>query len=259
MAEKIYKDWSEFKTLVSSKNIRMQYEQSAKFYHVFAPENGTEYHCDIFIEGSPAPVGSDQEDFEDNYKDVINKPLQPKSPDGKMWVMSSSRPTDTYTWFSTCGDNVTSGSEEIGGGKRLEWDFSNTDDDITAPSGFKRKRIEFEFLDEIWIKEGCIYFFNKSKGSYVSLWIVAKDGTYYLDNNGSPVLASGDTKVNQYVVRHPMQGDVPMGDELNTESATENSIPTTCKFWVEVTVPDTDSTSNGVIELECYRSRTMIL
>ena len=261
MSKKIPQTWSEFKATVSAKNLAVQYEQKKYFYHVFASENGHVYHTDVYIEATPAPVGSDQEDFEDNYEAASNKALHPSSPDFKTKVVASSLPLNTVTWFTTCGDNVTVGSEEIGSiDNRIAWDFSNTDNDVVSPpTGFYQKSIEFEFLDDLYIKEGTIYFHDALKGSYVDLYVVCKDTKYYLNNAGTPTQASGDTKVYHYVTAHPMTGSVPMGDELNTEQAMENPVSTDFKFCVVITVPDTDAVSHGVIELECYRSRTMIL
>jgi len=257
---KIKKNWADFKTTIASKILRINMEQDLDFYYLIAPENGTKYYCDIPKEGTPAPVGSDQEDFELNYQADVNQPMKLKSPDGKEKVVSSSLPSKTVTCFTTCGDNITPGSEEIGSmAHRMEWDFSNTDNVITAPAGYKRKRIEVEFLDDIYIKEGTIYFHDAIKGSYVDLFVVCKAGKYYLKNDGSPALASVDTPVYHYVMAHPMVGSVPMGDELNTEQAMETAVTTDYKFYVEITVPDTDSVSHGVSEFECYRPRTMIL
>ena len=83
-------------------------------------------------------------------------------------------------------------------------------------------------------------------------------GQYYVDNNKVPVQASVDTPIVHYVIRHPLQGTVPMGDELNTETCSDE-LPNNYKFWVEVTVPEADVISNGVISLELYRRRTTIL
>lgn len=49
-----------------------------------------------------------------------------------------------------------------------------------------------------------------------------------------------------------------MGDELNSET-TSSAIPPNYKFWLEVTVPESDNLSNGWVEIELYRKRTVIL
>jgi hypothetical protein len=152
------------------------------------------------------------------------------------------------------------GTSTIGDGKELKWDFSNSTDDITSgvPSGYKRKRLEFSFIDPIYIKEGTLYWKDKLFGSYVDLYVVCKDTKYYLKNDGTPAQASGDTPVAHYLNHHFVMGDNVLGDELNTEAASDQ-ISTDFKFWLEITVPDTDSTSKGFAELELYRTRTVIL
>jgi len=140
----------------------------------------------------------------------------------------------------------------------LEWDFSNSTDDITPPTGFKRKRIEWSFIDSVWLKEGTLFFHNASKGSYVDVKVVCPAGNYYYKNDGTPTYAEVDTVVSHYVNHYFFQGTCPMGDELNTETCS-NEIPANYKFRIEVTVPDTDSTSNGYINFEMYRVRTEIL
>lgn len=255
--EKIQQSWAEFKTSVTSKNLAVQYTEDSKFYYIFASENGTTYKTSIYKE---TPASADQTDFETNYKSSANAPINPLSPDRKIKVVSSSLPQNTNTCFTTRGDNVTVGQEAIFGGKRIEWDFSTTDDDDPSPpAGYKRKIIEFEFLDSIYVKEGTIYFHDAPKGSYVDFYVVCKAGNYYLKNDGTPALAAVDTKINHYVTAHPMTGSVPMGDELNTEQAMEQAITPGYMFRIEVTTLDTDSVSHGVIEIECYRERTIIL
>lgn len=178
----------------------------------------------------------------------------PKSDDGKTIVRAESRPLNNTTVFTCRGD---SGSN-IGDGKIIAWDFSNDDDEISAPEGYKRKRLEFSFLDGIYVKEGACYHFDSPKGCYVDFYIVCPDGQYYYDNNGDLKQASVDMVIHHYVNHHFIQGSVPMGDELNTESCSQ-SIPNNYKFWVDVTTPDSDVNSNGFISLEIYRERTVIL
>ncbi len=255
--------WTEFKNMVEKKKLKIQYEELDNLYKLFASEDGITYTAQIFknidwlTEAPDWDWESDKTDFETNYKPNANEPIKLKSPDGKEKLLSLSRPENTTTFFTTSGDDTT--NNLIGEGKRIEWDFSNTDDEVTAPTGYKRKRIEFKFIDPVWIKEGTVYFYNAKKGSYIDFFVVCPAGEYYYDNSGSLKQATEDTKITHWVVKHPMQDSVPMGDELNTEAATENAVPTNYKFWVEVTVPDSDTDSNGVVELEMYRERTVVL
>jgi len=180
--------------------------------------------------------------------------FNPKDEDGKDIVRAESRPLGWITYFTCAGDSETN----IGDGKVLAWDFANTDDEIDAPPNFRRKRIVFGFLDDVRIKDGAIYFFGAQKGSYGDLYVVCPAGATYLNNDGSPAVATEDTIVNHYVNHHLFQGDCPMGDELNTESCSP-VIPSSYRFWLEITVPNTDASSNGYVSLELYRKRTVIL
>jgi hypothetical protein len=244
------KNWSDFKNLINSRYLSIQYEELSTKYNLYTADGIFIYHCVIIKDDTP---NADQTDFENNYKAAANDAVEPHSEDRKTIVRSESRPLGHTTVFTCIGDDT-----DIGNGTPLQWDFSNSDDEVTAPEGYKRKRVEFKFLDAIHIKEGTIYFFDMKKGSYIDLYVVCPTGQYYLDNNGVPQQATEDTPVTHYVNHHFLFGDCPMGDELNTESCSAE-IPNTYKFWIEVTVPDTDSTSHGSVSAEIYRSRTVIL
>jgi hypothetical protein len=190
--------------------------------------------------------------------DIIRRIISrnPKSEDGKDIVRAESRPLGCTTVFVGQADTDIA----IGAGEILAWDFSNEDNEITMPSGSneRRKRLEFKFIDDVYVKEGTTYFFNKLKGSYLDFYVACPAGQYYYDNDGNPHLATEDTIVSHYVIHCMMQGSCPMGDELNTESCS-SKIPNNYKFWIDITVPDNDNISNGHINLEMYRERTVIL
>ena len=177
----------------------------------------------------------------------------PKSADGKDIIRAESRPIGTTTVFVGKGDDT-----GIGDGKELSWDFSNSNDEITPPSGYKRKRLEFKFLDDVYVKEGTVYHFESPKGCYIDFYVVCPAGQYYYDNAGDLQLAAVDTPISHYVVHTMIQGSTPMGDELNTETCSEK-IPPNYKFWAEITTPDTDVVSNGCVNVEIYRERTIVL
>lgn len=230
--------------------------QGARFYGVFTVDSATNPYTKVLLYND---ITQQETDIVDTVvanhipTPIPPAPDHPYDSEGKPYVRAESRPINCTTYFTTCADN---GS--IGNGKRFAWDFSNTDDDITAPSGCKKKRLEFSFIDTVWMKEGTVYYKNALKGSYFDQYIVCPTGYYYYKNDGTIALAAEDTVVSHYVIKHPMQGDVPMGDELNSESCS-GGIPSYYKFRIEIVVPDTDSTSNGVIEIEMYRERTVIL
>lgn len=251
--------WANFKSsCLTTKKLVPQYltidKNGAEYYFIWAIEEGVQYTTSISITD---PVSSSQEDFEDNYKATANAPTHPKDDDGKVYLRAESRPLGYTTVFTMRGDKTDS-PQEIGSGKVMSWDFSNSDDEITAPSGYKRKRLEFQFIDGVHVKEGSFYYYNVPKGAYIDFYIVCPNGHYYIKNDGTPTQATADTPIVHYVVGHRIQGDCPMGDELNTEAAS-SEVPSNYKFWLEVTTPDTDSTSNGNGSLEIYRKRTQIL
>ena len=181
-----------------------------------------------------------------------------RAKDGKQLVRADSRPLTATTCFTMRGDSATA----IGDGKIMFWDFSNSDDIVTdsitseIPADHKRKRMKLSFVDEIYIKEGAIYWQGAKVGTVIDFWVVCPDGEYYLNRSGTPTQASGDTPLVHYVNHHRILGDCTMGDELNTEAANEDPIPTNYELWVEVTTPDTDTDSVGHSELELYRTRT---
>jgi hypothetical protein len=163
----------------------------------------------------------------------------------------------------------------------MAWDFSNSDNVVTdsitqpIPAGYKRKRLEIGFSEKIYIKEGSLYFHNAPKGQYLDFWVICKAGGVYDDPNGTisgssigldPArmykVATADTPVTHYVNTQFMQGSCPMGDELNTEGASEAGLPTQQNkyfLWCEITTPDSDATSNGYASIELYRQRSHLL
>jgi hypothetical protein len=188
-------------------------------------------------------------------------PKKPKSKDGRPIVRADSRPEDSTTCFTMRGDTAT----KIGDGKIMAWDFSNDDDEVTdsittaIPTGHKRKRIKLNFADAVYIKEGSMYWMGAVYGTCIDFWVVCPDGQYYYNRSGTPTQASGDTPLVHYLNHHRMLGDCPMGDELNTEAANEDPIPSNYELWVEITTPDSDSSGQGHSELELYRVRTHLL
>lgn len=259
---KDYYSWSDLKNLSNIKHIPLQYCETPTKYEIFIIEEGQKYFTEIFkitstVKGIDEEQNiSDREDFEDNYKNLANTPSKPRSEDSKEIVRAESRPLDCTTVFTSRGDSDT----EIGEGKILSWDFSNDDDIVEMPSGsgMKRKRIEFKFLDDIYLKDGAVYFFNTKKGSYGDVYVVCPAGQYYLKNDGTPAIATEDTIVAYYMVHMMIQGDCPMGDEFNTEACSEK-LPKNYKFRIDITVPEDDNNSNGYINLEIFRKRTVIL
>lgn len=200
---------------------------------------------------------------EDHIPIPLPEPVQPTDPDNKPYVRAESRPIDCTTVFTTVGDSMPQGSIPgvIGGGNRMEWDASQSGEWTTdgAPEGMKKKVIEIQFCDSVWIKEGTVYYKNAEKGSYIDMRLLCPPGGYYMyltqvqQNTGED-----DLEIDHYIRKHPVQGDVPMGDELNTETCSQE-MPNYIKMELTITIPATDESSFGYVELELYRKRTVII
>ena len=244
--------WTDFKLFTVNKKLPYHYVIRDNYYLIWAQEGLIIYVTAIIIQSGD----SDFEEFEDNYKSKANLPIYPISDDGKEIVKSEVRPLNCTTMLTSAGDSDT----VIGSGKWLVFDFANDDDLIDMPSGsgLKRKRLEFSFLDSIWLKEGIIYQFNAPKGAYADLYVVCPSGQYYINNDGISKLANEDISIAHFVCKHPLIGNCPMGDELNSESVSEE-IPNTYKFWIDITAPDDNSDFYGHFSLEIFRKRTIIL
>lgn len=249
---KVNKTWSELKALVTDRVLAMQYDEHETHYHVFAYDYHVRYKCKIDIDDTP---NADQTDFETNYKPNINKAIEQHNVHGRKATVSSSRPIGTKTTFTGRGDDPVLG---IGKGTICEWDASTTGDWVDdVPNGTKTKTIDIKFNEDIWIKEGCIYFFNAPKGCYADLHVVAPAGSYVPDGQGGFIQVPVDTTLSKYIIHHMFQGTCPMGDELNTEEAQENALNSTYLVRIFVTVPITDNVSNGFASFELYRVNTI--
>lgn len=240
-------------SLVSTKNLELQFVEHAESYDLFAAEGLILWETNIL------KSSDDCTNFEATYKSTSNKPgkglvkIDTSYHGGKPTVRSESRPDGTVHYFTSRGDG-----SSIGDGTVWLWDFSNSDNNISAPEGFTRKRIDVTFSDPIYPKEGTLYFHSAPKGCYVDFFIICPNGGYYLHHDGTIKQASGEVTVEHYVNYHHIQGSAPMGDELNTESASVNAVPAGYIFRLEVTTPDSDTTSNGTVELELFRTRTSL-
>lgn len=184
---------------------------------------------------------------------------------GKWVVRADSKPADYDTCFTGAGDDIS--GEVYGGGQEFVWDWNNTDnDDPSPPTGRKRKIIEWQFLNGIFLKEGTIYPFNMPKGSFVDMYVICPDGQYYykksVDANGvitkTLAQASGDVEVAHWVIHYHLESTIAMGDELNTESASDVFLGQHMKWKAVFSAPDSvGSDAHGHFTLEMYRPKTV--
>jgi len=249
--------WTEFKAVLSTKKLFPQYDIQNQYYHIWTEEGTVFYVCDIEIED---PASEEQIDFEDNYKDDCNKAIKVVDNEGRIFYRAESKPTTMTTYFTSKGDTPT----EIGNGEELIFDFNNTDNDIAnPPSGFKQKQVCCTFIDTVRLKEGTVYWENVPFGSSIDLCIGVPNNAYYYKNDGTYTQnTTGELlMIAKFVNDSPMMGSCPMGDEMNTETCS-NDIPAGTIFGFKVTVPstvtDTDN-CHGVVVMELYRERTVIL
>jgi len=194
---------------------------------------------------------------------ITNIPLiSPMDDEGRQFLRAESRPLSCTTFFTTAGDDT-----GIGDGTRLEWDASidtagywyTNDDDDKVPIGMKRHSVFLQFKDSIWMKEGAIYYQDVSKGSFLDMCVQCPHMLVFMYNGQLYVNITGDwLTVDHYLNRHPIQGSVPMGDELNTETCSQE-LSAYLRYRLCITVPEDDVTSYGYMEIEVYRKRTVDL
>ena len=197
----------------------------------------------------------------------------PVMSDGRPIVRADSRPLDFQTYFTMAGDDSTAG---IGMGETLSWDFSNDNNIVTGdhiPNGMKCKEFLISFLCPVYMKDGCLYFFDAPWGSYVTMDVVIPPGQYYPNPAGSiPAYMLGlpgdDMYANTgseyvawacYLMKHKIYGNCPMGDELNAEGSSVNPVPPGWMIRGRVYTLSSDNTSKGYAELEVHRCHTRIL
>jgi len=183
----------------------------------------------------------------------------PVDEEGRTFVRAESKPTNMTTYFTSVGDSAT----DIGDGTSLLFDFNNTDDEIPSDSEHRVKMVMCSFMDTVRLKEGTIYWENMPFGSHIDLCLAVPDGGYYYKNDGN--LAQNNTgnplRIARFVNDSPMMGSCPMGDELNTETASLD-IPAGTIFGFTVSVPSSVGLTDdchGAVLLEVYRVRTVIL
>lgn len=263
--------WTELKGYLKNKS-NLRYTEDTNTYDIWIEIDREKYNCEIYK--NEASHDADKENFENEYKDSSNT-LPASHPDedsrGRWVIKTESRRRDWETIFAGIGDDLQGETE--GRGTPFLFDFSVPVEDtrwITAPAGYKRQQINWQFLDPVNIKEGTIYFYDIPKGSYYDFYIVCPAGGYYYKKTydpstyeviKTPTLATEDTIFTRWVCNYYMEGSAPMGDELNTEAAAEYSIPSYFIWRAEYTIPEvTDwELAHGHWTLELYKPRSVVL
>jgi hypothetical protein len=134
--------WDNFKILVSTKALLMQYMERADTYEIFAPEAQTFLWNISLLKGS-----SDVIDFETNYKSDCNKPLEYRSVDGLPKVANAMFTDALSYWVDGANGNLTIASGQTGylkthfstsfklNGVDIHWEGANFEDSITFEVG----------------------------------------------------------------------------------------------------------------------------
>jgi hypothetical protein len=78
MQEMTLTSWADFKALISSKKLLLQYTSGENAYQIYAPESYSFMWHIVLVSGT-----SDYADFEDNFKAAANAPLETKSDVGR--------------------------------------------------------------------------------------------------------------------------------------------------------------------------------
>lgn len=144
--------WTEFKTLVATKLLLMQYTELGSKYDVYASEGLFMWHCSI---DKVTPTSSDQTDFETNFKSTANAALENKAAAGRPErVAASPQPNNTTE----------------------KWKGFHVEMDITDSSAI----IDITFDTSVYLKGGIIYSNDCSNGDHIKADIVLKANPAYV-------------------------------------------------------------------------------
>lgn len=146
--------WSEFKIQVVSRMMNAQWVDLGD-YSLIAFDGQLMFTCTL-VKGT-----SDAIDFETNYKDIWNQPQVIKSSEsGLERFYSSPRPQGTSTYFCGQGDDVA--TPAIGSGQEIFVDMT---------TGDSVKTIYLDFTEEIYPKDGIVFFKGAPMGAKVDVYI----------------------------------------------------------------------------------------
>jgi hypothetical protein len=147
--------WSQFKLEFSIRALTPQFTSENSSYYIKAMDGFNVFSCEI---DQTEPKNADQIDFEDNYKNNWNVPLEYRDRNGLKRVHTSPKPEGTITYFSGAGDSV-----DVGSGERLLFNMKATD--------ISKEKI-ITFSEAINIKDGIITTIGAPIGSYLNVDIL---------------------------------------------------------------------------------------
>jgi len=136
-------DWTNFKNLVASKVLLPQYQDLGDRYDLYAPESGSfMWHTVILKDG-----GSNETDFETNYKSTYNQSLEYRSTDGLPKVANAMFTDAASYWVDGASGQMTILAGQTGyvkthldrnfklSGVDVHWSGSNAGDYINFEVG----------------------------------------------------------------------------------------------------------------------------
>jgi len=171
--------------------------------------------------------------------------VQPVDEDGKPYVRTEIRPIDCTTMFTSRGDKIDA-PQEIGTGVSTLWDSSSVGWTTEgAPSGWKRKIIDLQFIDSIYVTAGLCMYENVPFGSTLGMWVMyeAEPGAF--------------VAVDHFVSDWPMSGTCTGGSTIDS-STISSALPPYLTLRFIITVPEDETTAKGSAALKIYRERTVI-
>ena len=183
--------------------------------------------------------------------------------DGTLKIFASARQANTLLYLTARGDDLV--NSKIGEGSPLLIQNNGIDTETS---------VETQFLDDVYLKDGYVYWQNASPGDSVSCEIVLPANTLFPSDNGTgnydivdnvPVSNSSgtgnyimypiDIVVNRFVNRFLILGTNTVGTVL--ESQDTALIPKQLKFRFTHYTNTPNSNFAVAINLELYRDRTV--
>jgi hypothetical protein len=185
--------------------------------------------------------------------------------DGTTKIHTTPRIEGTYLYFTGRGDDLDNGI--IGDGPELI--LSNKTNPSTA------KSISFGFTEDIWLKDGYVFWTGAELGDYATMEIYLPAGVYYktprstgnFDSDGQGgyvpnatwtgeyLCLPTDYTLNRFVNKIPLIGDNPVG--LLLESSDVDIISTELRMRVIMGSPNQNPNLEMACTIEMYRTRTV--
>jgi hypothetical protein len=173
--------WPDFKPLLQSKSLAIQYVTRSDAYTVFAFEGNIVYKCDLIFASHSSDIPPDQDytqaqndidmaDFQANFQNSSNKSVTsgvaitgvPTSSDGRLNVLPTLFPSTVQLTIIGAGDDPT-----LGNGKGTPFTHTSDDGYLTTHT------INWGHNDYLYLAGGQIIYANAVIGDFIDYWIYA--------------------------------------------------------------------------------------